>query len=197
MMGGSQQKQHTKYKLLSNSIIHLLHSDQFVLINPHKGTVSETKAPSEQWEYPTLPTSTSPQLKCSPSQHIVAPCCPEGCSLWARDRRTPTSRVHLKEGVKGNVLISASRMKYLPEKPQCNGPPCIQVTPSINSEMNLDRKYKEQWQRKRRGVTVISKDVRKLDLFVLVSLSHLQRNECKNSTVSPSLLSAGQTREMR
>ena len=48
MMGGSQQTQPTKYNLLSDSIIHLLHSDQFVLINPHKGTVSETKAPGEQ-----------------------------------------------------------------------------------------------------------------------------------------------------
>lgn len=48
MMGGSQQTQPTKYNLLSCSVIHLLHSDQFVLINPHKGTVSETKAPGEQ-----------------------------------------------------------------------------------------------------------------------------------------------------
>lgn len=48
MMGGSQQTQPTKYNLLSDSIIHLLHSDQFVLINPHEGTVSETKAPEEQ-----------------------------------------------------------------------------------------------------------------------------------------------------
>lgn len=48
MRGGSRQTQPTKYNLLSDSVIHLLHSDQFVLINPHKGTVSETKAPGEQ-----------------------------------------------------------------------------------------------------------------------------------------------------
>lgn len=59
--------------------------------------------------------STSLQLKCSPSQHIVAPCCPEGSSLWARDGQSRTSEVHLKEGVKKKIPISALRMKYLPK----------------------------------------------------------------------------------
>lgn len=64
---------------LSNSVIHLLHSDQFVLINPHEGTVTETKAPREQWKSPTPLTAThhphtltSLHLECSLSQHIVA-----------------------------------------------------------------------------------------------------------------------------
>lgn len=162
MMGGSQQTQPTKYNLLSRSVIHLLHSDQFVLINPHKGTVSETKAPGEQWTVPHAPEtqppppppSTSLHLKCSPSQNTVAPGCHWGSSLWAGQSRT--SEAHLKEGVKKKKIpISASRVKYLRKEEkkntQCNVSYCIQVTPSINSEINLDVAYKEPLQRKGRG----------------------------------------------
>lgn len=38
------------------------------------------------------------------------------------------------------------------EKTQCDVFHCIQVTPSINSEINLDMRYKEQLQRKGRGL---------------------------------------------
>lgn len=77
-------------------------------------------------------------------------------------RRTEpeTSEVHLKEGVKKktklhfgikNEISSGGKEK----KTQCNVFYCVQVTPSIKSEINLDVIYKEQLQRKGRGVTVI------------------------------------------
>lgn len=160
MMGGSQQTQPTKYNLLSRSVIHLLHSDQFVLINPHKGTVSETKAPEEQWTVvppppstplePCLRLSTPLHLKCSPFQHIVAPGCHRGSSVWAGQ-----SEAHLKVGAKKKIPASASRVKYLRKEEkkntQCSVSSCIQVTPSINSEINLDVAYKEPLQRKGGG----------------------------------------------
>lgn len=180
MMGGSQQTQPTKYNLLSRSLIHLLHSDQFVLINPHKGTVSETKAPGEQWKVPHAPEtqppplSTSLHLKCSPSQHTVAPGCHRRSSLWAGQSRT--SEAHLKEGARKKIPISSSRVKYLRKEEkkntQCNVSYCIQVTPSINSEINLDVAYKERLQRKGRGGYSNFKYVRKLG-FLCSCLSHL------------------------
>lgn len=77
MRGGSWQKKKIK-SLCSTTIIHLLNSDQFVLINPHEDTVSETKAPGG-----TMRTTTSKyqRLKCTP------PHLPVHCGLLCLPRR--------------------------------------------------------------------------------------------------------------
>lgn len=181
MMGGSPvQTQAPRKKtrtLLFNSIIHLLHSDQFVLINPHKGTVSETKAPGEQWEQPTHPIHihrAAAQVLPFPSA-LWPLVCPEGSSLWAIDGRSRTSGVHLKEVMEKkkisphfcvNKEISSAKKK---KKHNARVFYCIQVTPSINSETNLDVAYKEQLQKKRRGVTVFARDVRTFLFVTLVA----------------------------
>lgn len=93
------------------------------------------------------PPSTPLHLKCSPFQRIVAPGCHRGSSLWAGQ-----SEAHLKVGAKKKIPASASRVKYLRKEEkkntQCSVSSCIQVTPSINSEINLDVAYKEPLQRK-------------------------------------------------
>lgn len=87
--------------------------------------------------------------------------CPEGSSLWARDGQSPKQarytwkrgwkkKTKLHFGIK-NEISSGGKEK----KTQCNVFYCVQVTPSIKSEINLDVIYKEQLQRKGRGVTVI------------------------------------------
>lgn len=124
MMGGSQQKQHTKYKLLSCTIIHLLHSDQFVLINPHKGAVSETKASREQWEYPTLsPCSHRQSSSASPLPlHIVAPLLLQGFQFYEQETNRAVSKQGTPErqGEKKFPLFPLQEWKIFPKKEKNN-----------------------------------------------------------------------------
>lgn len=114
----------TKYNLLSYSIIHLLHSDQFVLINPHKGAVSETKAPGKQWTTPPHPS-----LRLHP--HRYPSSAPLPSTLWPlvawkvpvyeqeteRDeKRRHTWKKKGGGGWEGKIPVSAWRMKYLLKK---------------------------------------------------------------------------------
>lgn len=161
MMGGSQQTRPTKYNLLSRSVIHLLHSDQFVLINPHKGGLCETKAPGDNERAPPTttttpethppPPSTSLHLKCSPSQHIVARACHRGSSLAGTEpnkRGTPERGGKEENSPFPHPEWNISGRGGGVGDAQCDVSYCIQVTPSINSEINLDVAYKEPRQRK-------------------------------------------------
>lgn len=95
---------------IQTSIIRLLHSDQFVLINPHKGAASE--APGNNEDPRPSPRSHQQSSSAPLPAHCGLLLAPEGF----RDGQSPTSRVHLKDAVKRNVPISAPRMKYLPKK---------------------------------------------------------------------------------
>lgn len=121
MMGGSQQTRPTKYNLLSRSVIHLLHSDQFVLINPHKGGLCETKAPGDNerapphhHHHPWNPPSASihvasPQVLPFPAH--CGPCLPPRFQpSWNRAKQ---ARHTWKRGQRRKFPISASRVKYL------------------------------------------------------------------------------------
>lgn len=100
------------------------------------------------------PPSTSLPLKCSPSQHIVAPCCLErfqsissrdwGVGGWGGLKKKPT------RGIPGKKKSPRVRVKneISSEKAQCDVFLCVRVTPSINPEVNLDVRYKAQLQRK-------------------------------------------------
>lgn len=130
---------------------------------------------------PHLPLpSTSLHLKCSPSQRIVAPRCPVGSSLWVREGQSRTSGAHLKEGVKKKIPISASRMKYLLGN-------TMQRRPLLYSGHSINQLWNKSWRdtqraaaKKRKGVTLISKDVRKL-YFLYFWLSHLLQGWLKNA----------------
>lgn len=129
--------------------------------------------------HPPLP-STSLHLKCSPSQRTVAPRCPVGSSLWVREGQSRTSGAYLKEGVKKKIPISASRMKYLLGN-------TMQQRPLLYSGHSINQLWNKSWRdiqraaaKKRKGVTLISKDVRKL-YFLYFWLSHLLQDWLKNA----------------
>lgn len=146
----------------------------------HKGTVSETKTAGEQWPVPHAPETQPPppsmslHLKCSPSQHIVAPGCHRGPTLWAGRRRT--SEAHLKEGVKKKIPISASRVKYLRKEEK----KLTMQRLLLYSGHSINQLWNKSWRGIQRatakkgkgGVTVILKDVRKLG-FLRSCSSHL------------------------
>lgn len=115
MMGGSQRKQPTKYELLSNSIIHLLHSDQFVLINPHKGTVFETKAPEEQWEYPRPPRVHIATAQVLPFPAHCGPLLPRRFQSMSKRWTDPNKRGSPERRGEKKFPHFRVRMKYLPK----------------------------------------------------------------------------------
>lgn len=119
-----------------------------------------------------LSLSTSLQLKCSPS--IVAPFVAQKVPVYEQETdRARNKRGTPERGGEKKNSILALRMKYLrgeKKKTQCNVFYCVQVTPSIKSEINLDVIYKEQLQRKGRGVTVIFQKTWESCFFFFLSL---------------------------
>lgn len=85
-------------------------------------------------------------------------------------------------GAKKKIPASASRVEYLRKEEkkntQCSVSSCIQVTPSINSEINLDVAYKEPLQRKGGGgggrFTVISKRREKVGFSLLLLVTPVE-----------------------
>lgn len=183
----------TKYNLLSYSIIHLLHSDQFVLINPHKGSVSETKAPGKQWTTPPHPSLRLHPHRCpssAPLPSTLWPLVAWKVPVYEQETERDEKRgIPEKRGAGGSEGVR--REKY----------PCPREEWNIfwkntmrrlllYSGHSINQRWSKSWHeiqsaaaKKRKGLTVICKDVRKLSFFLPFCLTHLLQLWLKNTAL--------------